>query len=81
MANLDLAAPNTAILHTIRFSCLFAGLRAQLQPVAEIVQCTEPLNRAPRSFVTLGLFVVEAHRRVFTRPYRFRVQPEEPLIS
>jgi hypothetical protein len=42
MANLDLAAPNTAILHTRRFSCLFAGLRAQLQPVAKVVQTGEP---------------------------------------
>jgi hypothetical protein len=43
MANLDLAAPSAAILHTRRFSCLFAGRWAQLQPVAEIVQCGEPI--------------------------------------
>jgi hypothetical protein len=37
MANPDLAAPSTAPVHTQRFSCPFVGLRAQLQPVAEIV--------------------------------------------
>ena len=42
MANLDLAAPSTAILPNPRFSFPFAGLQAQLQPVAEIVQCGEP---------------------------------------
>jgi len=42
MANLDLAAPSSAILPKLRFSCPFAGLQAQLQPVAEIVQCGEP---------------------------------------
>jgi hypothetical protein len=42
MANLDLAAPGTAILHKRRFSCPFAGLQAQLQPVAKIVQYGEP---------------------------------------
>jgi hypothetical protein len=42
MANPDLAAPNAAILPNQRFSCPFAGLQAQLQPVAEIVQCGEP---------------------------------------
>ena len=36
MANLDLAAPNADILPKRRFSCPFAGLLAQLQPVAEI---------------------------------------------
>lgn len=44
MANLDLAAPSTAILRTRRFSCPFAGVPAQLQPVAEIIQCGEPIN-------------------------------------
>jgi hypothetical protein len=48
MANLDLAAPSAAILHKRRFSCLFAGLRAQLQPVAEIVQCGEPHRKINR---------------------------------
>jgi hypothetical protein len=50
MANLDLAAPSTAILHTRRFSWPFAGLRAQLQPVAEIVPKTQPSpNHGPHS--------------------------------
>ena len=40
MANLDLAAPSAAILPKLRFSCSFAGLQAQLQPVAEIVPNT-----------------------------------------
>jgi hypothetical protein len=42
MANLDLAAPSAAILPKLRFSCSFAGLQAQLQPVAEIVPNTQP---------------------------------------
>jgi hypothetical protein len=42
MANLDLTAPNAAILPTRRFSCPFAGLLAQLQPVAEIVPNSQP---------------------------------------
>jgi hypothetical protein len=46
MANLDLAAPSTAILPKLRFSCPFAGLQAQLQPVAEIVQCGEPISQS-----------------------------------
>jgi hypothetical protein len=41
MANLDLAAPNIAILHKRRFSCAFAGRRPRFT-VAEIVQCGEP---------------------------------------
>jgi hypothetical protein len=43
MANLDLAAPSAAILPKLRFSCPFAGLQAQLQPVAEIVPNTQPV--------------------------------------
>ena len=44
MANLDLAAPSTAILpNRDDFHCRFAGLQAQPQPVAEIVQCGEPV--------------------------------------
>jgi hypothetical protein len=54
MANLDLAAPSAAILPKLRFSCSFAGLQAQLQPVAKIVQCGEP-NRAERELASLGL--------------------------
>jgi hypothetical protein len=41
MANLDLAAPSAAILPNLRFSFPFAGLQAQLEPVAELVQCGE----------------------------------------
>ena len=44
MANPDLAAPNGTILPTRRFSCPFAGLQAQSQPVAEIVPNTQPRN-------------------------------------
>jgi hypothetical protein len=47
MANPDLTAPNAGILPNRRFSCPFAGLQAQLQPVAEIVQGGEP---DPRQF-------------------------------
>jgi hypothetical protein len=47
MANLDLAAPSTAILYARPFSWSFAGLQAQLQPVAEIVQCGEPISMFP----------------------------------
>jgi hypothetical protein len=43
MANLDLAAPSAAILPNLRFSCLFAGLQAQLEPVAEIVPNSQPI--------------------------------------
>jgi hypothetical protein len=43
MANLDLAAPNAAILPKLRFSCPFAGLEAQLQPVSEIVPNSQPI--------------------------------------
>jgi hypothetical protein len=46
MANLDLAAPSTDILPNPRFSFPFAGLQAQPQPVAEIVQCGEPTHCA-----------------------------------
>ena len=35
MANLDLAAPSAVILPNLRFSCPFAGLQAQLEPVAD----------------------------------------------
>jgi hypothetical protein len=44
MANPDLAAPNAGILPNRRFSCLFAGLQAQLQPVAEIVPDSPPFH-------------------------------------
>jgi len=44
MANPDLAAPNAAILPNQRFSCPFAGLQAQLQPVAEIVPDSPPIR-------------------------------------
>jgi hypothetical protein len=46
MANLDFAAPSAAILPNRRFSCPFAGLQAQLEPVAEIVPNTQPRNFA-----------------------------------
>ena len=38
-------APNAAILPNRRFSCPFTGRQAQLQPVAEIVQCGEPIPK------------------------------------
>ena len=44
MANLDLAAPSTAILPNPTIFIPFAGLQAQPQPVAEIVQCGEPFT-------------------------------------
>jgi hypothetical protein len=44
MANLDLAAPSPAILSKPGFSFSFAGLQAQPQPVAEILQCGEPIS-------------------------------------
>jgi hypothetical protein len=48
MANLDLAAPSAAILPNLRFSCPFAGLQAQLEPVANTVPNTQPIA-TPRS--------------------------------
>ena len=45
MANLDLAAPSTALLRNRRFSGLFAGLRAQLQPVTETAPSSQPWMR------------------------------------
>ena len=45
MANLDLAAPSAAFCPTPRIFISFRGpLQAQLQPVAEIVQCGEPIS-------------------------------------
>ena len=49
MANLNLAAPSTVILHTRRFSCSFAGIQAQSQ-FAELPQpLPQRLDSATRS--------------------------------
>jgi hypothetical protein len=61
MANPDLAAPNAAILPNQRFSCPFAGLQAQLQPVAEIVPNTQP-TRSTSSRSLAGRHVLREAR-------------------
>ncbi len=52
MVHLDLAAPGTHSVQSQRFSFRFAGLEAQPQPVAEIVQCGEPTPSVPQTAVT-----------------------------
>jgi hypothetical protein len=67
MANPDLAAPNAAILPNRRFSCPFAGRQAQLQPVAEIVQCGEP--------VFSRICGHSISRPIFTLPFSESIHP------
>jgi hypothetical protein len=73
MAHLDLAAPSAAILPKLRFSCLFADLQAQPQPVAEIVPNSQPHENRPvfQSFTTQGVPLGEVVVRVSGDPSRF----------